>query len=133
MYSTRIWAERSRRVWELGNPVIPAKAGILANNLVRWVMATAAYLGEVLPRLLSFTGAKRVLTAFAAELRLCTNQRLSVIFATVLAVIASLRLPMRPNRTEPRAKKRRPKNLPLLMKPRQQARWEILKKRISWA
>lgn len=103
---------------------------LLANNLVRWVMATAAYLGEVLPRLLSFTGAKRVLTAFAAELRLCTNQRLSVIFATVLAAIASLRLPIRPNRTEPRAKKRRPKNLPLLTKSRQQARWQILENRV---
>ena len=102
---------------------------LLANNLVRWVMASAAYLGEVIPRLLSFTGAKRVLTAFAAELRLCPNQRLSVMFATVLGVIASLRLPIRPDRVEPRAKKRRPKNLPLLTKPRRQARREILEKR----
>lgn len=102
---------------------------LLANNLVRWTMASAAYLGEVLPRLLSFTGAKRVLTAFAAELRLCPNQRLSVMFATVLGVIASLRLPIRPGRVEPRAKKRRPKNLPLLTMPRRQARREILEKR----
>jgi hypothetical protein len=81
---------------------------LLANNLVRWTMASAAYLGEVIPRLLSFTGAKRVLMAFASELRLCQNQRLSVMFAIVLGSIASLKLPIRPDRVEPRAKKRRP-------------------------
>jgi hypothetical protein len=102
---------------------------LLANNLVRWTMASAAYLGEVLPRLLSFTGAKRVLSAFSSELRLCPNQRLSVMFATVLGVIASLRLTIRPNRVEPRAKKRRPKKLPLLTMPRRLARERILEKR----
>ena len=103
---------------------------LLANNLVRWTMASAAYLGEVMPRLLSFTGAKRVLMAFASELRLCQNQRLSVMFAIVLGSIASLKLPIRPDRVEPRAKKRRPKNLPLLTIPRRMARVRILEKRV---
>ncbi len=103
---------------------------LLANNLVRWTMASAANLGEVMPRLLSFTGAKRVLMAFASELRLCQNQRLSVMFAIVLGSIASLKLPIRPDRVEPRAKKRRPKNLPLLTIPRRMARVRILEKRV---
>ena len=99
---------------------------LLAYNLVRWTMASSAYLGEVLPRLPSFTGAKRVLMAFAAQLRQCPGQRLSIMFATVLGAIASLRLPIRPHRVEPRAKKRRPKNLPLLTTPRRLARLQIL-------
>lgn len=103
---------------------------LLAYNLVRWAVASAAYLGEVLPRTLSFTGAKRVLTAFASQLRQCPNQRLSVMFAMVLGAIASLTLPFRPNRVEPRAKKRRPKNLPLLTIPRRLARIQILEKRV---
>ncbi|MBK9785908.1 MAG: transposase [Betaproteobacteria bacterium] len=32
---------------------------LLAYNLVRWTMASAAWLGDVLPRCLSFTSAKR--------------------------------------------------------------------------
>jgi len=103
---------------------------LLANNLVRWTLASAAYLGEVLPRLLSFAGAKRVLMAFASQLRQCPGKRLSVMFATVLGSIASLRLPIRPNRVEPRARKRRPKNLPLLTTPRRLARVRILEKRV---
>jgi hypothetical protein len=102
---------------------------LLAYNLVRWVMASAAYLGEVMPRLLSFTGAKRVLVAFATQLRQCPGQRLALMFATVLGSIASLRLHVRPDRVEPRAKKRRPKNLPLLTLPRRMARIRILEKR----
>ena len=103
---------------------------LLAYNLARWAMASAAYLGEVIPRLLSFTGAKRVLMAFATQLRQCPGQRLSVMFATVLGAIASLKLPIRPNRVEPRAKKRRPKKLPLLTVPRRLARIRILEKRV---
>lgn len=105
---------------------------LLAYNLVRWSMATAAYLGEVLPRTLSFTGTKRLLSAFADELRHCGGKRLSLMFAIVLGNIASLKLPRRPGRVEPRAKKRRPKPLPLLNVPRQQARQEIRAKFAAW-
>jgi len=45
-----------------------------------------------------------------------------ILIATVTACMATLRLPHRPDRIEPRAKKRRPKNLPLLTMPRQAAR-----------
>ena len=50
---------------------------------------------------------------------------------TVFALrsIAAVRLPHRYNRIEPRAKKRRPKNLPLLTIPRQVARGLILQQR----
>jgi hypothetical protein len=49
-----------------------------------------------------------------------------LMFATVLGAIATMKLPMRPGRIEPRAKKRRPKPLPLLTVPRQTARENII-------
>jgi hypothetical protein len=104
---------------------------LLAYNLVRWTMASAAWLGDVLPRCLSFTSAKRVLLAFGEQLRHCVGQRLSFMFATVLAAIADLKIPHRPGRFEPRAKKRRPKPLPLLTVPRHIAREKIREQRIA--
>lgn len=104
---------------------------LLAYNLVRWTMVTAAQLGEILPRCLSFTGAKRVLLAFGEQLRHCGRRRLSFMFATVLATIAGLTIPQRPGRIEPRAKKRRPKPLPLLTVPRQVARTNIFNQRVA--
>lgn len=94
----------------------------LAYNLVRWAMAKAAWLVDVMPRVLSFTGAKRLLSTFAEQLRLTSGTQVRRLIATVTAYIATLKLPHRPNRFEPRAKKRRPKNLPLLTVPRQLAR-----------
>jgi hypothetical protein len=93
----------------------------LAYNLVRWAMAKAALLADVLPRVLSFTGAKRLLSAFADQLRRTSGDQVRTLIATVTTSIATLRLPNRPDRIEPRAKKRRPKNLPLLTMPRQVA------------
>jgi len=101
----------------------------LAYNLVRWAMAKAAWLADVLPRALSFTGAKRLLNAFADQLRRTPVDQVRGVIATVLAAIATLKLPDRPDRIEPRAKKRRPKNLPLLTVPRQVARDLILAQR----
>lgn len=101
----------------------------LAYNLVRWAMAKAALLADVLPRVLSFTGAKRLLSAFADQLRRTSCDQIRSLIATVLRCIATLRLPQRPDRIEPRAKKRRPKNLPLLTVPRQVARELILVQR----
>ena len=103
----------------------------LAYNLVRWAMAKAALLADVLPRVLSFAGAKRVLGAFADQLRRTSGENIGTMIATVTTCIATLRLPHRPGRIEPRAKKRRPKNLPLLTVPRQVARDFIYAQRVN--
>ena len=95
---------------------------LLAYNLVRWTMAKAASLLDVLPRALSFTGVKRLLNAFADQLRRTPSDQINTLIATVLVSIATLKLPHRPGRIEPRTKRRRPKNLPLLTVPRQVAR-----------
>jgi hypothetical protein len=104
---------------------------LLAYNLVRWAMAKAASYADVLPRMLSFSGAKRLLTAFADQLRRTRGDEVNSLIATVLASIASLQLPYRPDRIEPRAKKRRPKNLPLLTVPRNAARELIRAQRLN--
>ena len=102
----------------------------LAYNLVRWAMAKAASLADILPRVLSFTGVKRLLSAFADQLRRASGDAIHHLIATVLQSIAGLQLPHRPDRIEPRAKKRRPKNLPLLTVTRQAARDAIRAQRI---
>ena len=94
----------------------------MAYNLVRCAMVKAALLADILPRMLSFAGARRVLGAFADQLRRASGDQIRTLIATVAASIATLRLPHRPDRIEPRAKKRRPKKLPLLTVPRQVAR-----------
>lgn len=103
---------------------------LLGYNLVRWTMATSAMLSDVLPRALSFRGAMTVLKAFGEHLRQNTGKRLSIMIETVLGSIASLKLLHRPNRVEPRAKKRRPKPLPLLTVPRHEAREAIMAQRL---
>lgn len=98
---------------------------LLAYNLVRCAMASAARLCELVPRALSFTGAKRVLSNFADQLRHGVAGTITI----VLHSIAALRLPCRPDRIEPRAKKRRPINLPLLTVPRHVARANIARRK----
>ena len=102
---------------------------LAAYNLVRAVMAQAAYLGKVLPRQLSFKGALQVLRAFEENLRHCPQGRLCVRHAYLLAGIGQLKLPMRPGRVEPRVVKRRPKPIKLLTKPRNILREKLMKQK----
>lgn len=103
---------------------------LLGYNLVRAAIAKAAKLRDVLPRTLSFSGAKRLLAAFVDQLRRTAQDQFSNVITSVLVAIASCRLPQRPNRIEPRAKKRRPKNLPLLTIHRHLARELICAQRL---
>lgn len=103
-------------------------AHLLAYNLIRAIMASAAQLADVLPRALSFKGALQVVRAFGEVLRLNPGGRLPVMLAHLLGAIASLRLPYRPNRMEPRAVKRRPKPHRLLNMARPLARAQLLQR-----
>ena len=100
---------------------------LLGYNLVRTVMAQAACLAHVLPRQLSFKAALQVLNAFEENLRLCPQTKLASRQAIVLGAIGQARLLVRPDRSEPRAVKRRPKPHPLLTQPRHVARAQLLK------
>jgi hypothetical protein len=95
---------------------------LAAYNLVRTVMAQAAYLARVLPREPGFKAAMQLLRAFEQNLRQCPRGRLASRRAILFAGIGQMTLPHRPGRVEPRAVKRRPKPHPLLMKTREEAR-----------
>ena len=104
---------------------------LLAYNLVRWAMVRAANLAQVPTRALSFSSARRLICNFAGHLRRRTYQDTDYLVATLLKSIAHCKLPIRPNRIEPRAKKRRPKPLPLLTAPRHIARESIRVQRLK--
>jgi hypothetical protein len=105
---------------------------LLAYNLIRTVTAQAAHLARVLPRRVSFKAALQTLNAFFDNLRHCPQRSLPQRHAILLAGIARLLLPVRPNRVEPRAVKRRPKPHRLLTQPRNvlRARLEKRQRRI---
>ncbi len=100
---------------------------LLAYNLVRAVMAQAAFLGHVLPRQLSFKAALQLIRAFEENLRHAPQKRQALRRGYFLAGIAQLRLPHRPGRVEPRAVKRRAKPHSLLTQPRHILKAALLK------
>jgi hypothetical protein len=104
-------------------------AYLLAFNLVRWAMGASAVLADVLPRALSFASAKRLLSGFAQQLIGSSDGAIAGLCSILLRSMATLKLVLQPGRIEPRAKKRRPKPLPLLKLPRQAARAMICNRR----
>ena len=94
---------------------------ILAYNLIRTVMAQAAARHGVAPRTISFMGAMQTLEAFQPLLDFSAAQdaadRLRL-YHDLLDAIAPHRVGDRPDRYEPRLKKRRRNNYDWLTKPR---------------
>lgn len=92
----------------------------IAYNLVRALMQRAAITYHVDLGRLSFKGALDGLHHFAAAIHACAgkHRKQAELLQELLLAIACDEVPLRPNRTEPRAKKRRPKNYHLLTKPR---------------
>lgn len=102
---------------------------LLAYNLVRSVMAQAAYHYQLLPRQLSFKAALQLLNAFEMSLRHQPDDDLLGPRVHLLRAIARRRLLHRPGRVEPRAVKRRAKPHDLLTRPRYIVRRRLLKLR----
>jgi hypothetical protein len=94
----------------------------LVYNLLRGVMAEAAYRRGMQPRAISFQGTRQVVTSFRAELAKASEGRAEALRADALAAIARERVGERPDRYEPRARKRREKMYPRLQIPRRLAR-----------
>lgn len=97
-------------------------AHLLAYNLIRGLMADAARRRGVRPRELSFAGALQALEAFADVLHLGLRVGFETLYERLVAAIASHRVGDRPDRYEPRARKRRPKSFPWLKTPRWEAK-----------
>jgi hypothetical protein len=102
-------------------------AHLLVANLIRGVMAEAARVHGVLPRDLSFQGARQTMEAFRGELSHAGPVGAKVLREVALKAIASHRVGNRPDRVEPRVRKRRPKNYPLMHKPRPKPRSRLAK------
>jgi hypothetical protein len=90
-------------------------AHVLAYNLIRTVMARAARDLGALPRDLSFKGAVQALAAFAERLVQADAATAAELLDWLLVVIGSHQVGDRPDRVEPRARKRRPKDYPNLV------------------
>ena len=104
---------------------------LLAYNLIRTVMAQVTKQYDVLPRTLSFKGTMQTLEAFqpvVAYLRQRSSTYRQRLYQEILVAISSHRVGDRPVRFEPRKKKRRRSPYDLLMKPRQEAKRDILKR-----
>jgi Transposase DDE domain len=93
-------------------------AHLLAYNVIRNQMAQAAKEAGVLPVQLSFKGAVQGVNALAGWLGRAVGAELEEACRQLRALLASYRIEERPNRSEPRARKRRPKHYPFLKKPR---------------
>jgi len=96
---------------------------LLAYNLIRLLMAQAAYLADCLPRQLSFKHTLQLWLAWGHSQGSNQDDKLNGFFI----LIAQQRVGNRPGRIEPRAIKRRPKSFPFLTKPRNIARDEVRK------
>jgi Transposase DDE domain len=105
-------------------------AHILAYNLIRTVMAQAAARHDVEPRSISFTGAMQTLEAFRPLLEFGAARdaagRLRL-YHDLLDAIATHRVGDRPDRYEPRLKKRRRNNYDWLTKPRAEMKRQMAK------
>ncbi len=103
---------------------------ILAYNLIRTVMAQAAARHGVAPRVLSFTGAMQTVEAFQPLLEFGARQDAAgrlLLYYDLLAALASHRVGDRPDRFEPRLKKRRRNNYDWLTKPRAEMKRKMAK------
>jgi hypothetical protein len=105
-------------------------AHVLAYNLIRTVMAQAAARHGVAPRTISFTGAMQTLEAFQPLLEFGAApdaaSRLRL-YHDLLDAIATHRVGDRPDRYEPRLKKRRRNNYDWLTKPRAELKRKMAK------
>lgn len=102
---------------------------ILAYNLICTIMAQAATKNGIEPRTISFKGAVQTLEAFQPLIALRGQHDaafLRILYQHLLDAIANHRVADRPDRYEPRRKKRRPKPYDRLMKPRWEAKRDML-------
>ena len=92
---------------------------LIAHNLIRCLMAEAATIHDADLERISFKGSVDTVRQYSAALAQARNRKQrSRLLRELLEILASDLLPDRPNRTEPRAVKRRPKPYALLNKHR---------------
>jgi len=104
---------------------------ILAYNLIRTIIAQAANQHYIEPRTISFKGALQTLEAFQPLIATqgdCDTAHRRNLYQKLLDAVATHRVANRPDRFEPRQRKRRQKKYDRMMKPRNQLKREMLKR-----
>ena len=104
---------------------------ILAYNLIRTIIAQAASKHKKLPRSISFKGAIQTLAAFQPVIAIQGQGTTAVrvkLYQQLLDAIAVHQVADRPDRFEPRLRKRRPKHYAFLRKPRKVIKREMAKR-----
>ncbi|QDT69155.1 Transposase DDE domain protein [Planctomycetes bacterium MalM25] len=106
-------------------------AHLLAYNLIRTVMAQAAHKHSIEPRSISFKGAVQTLEAFHPVIELLSHRGAvfrRTLYDHLLDAIATHRVGDRPDRFEPRQRKRRPKKHVPMCKPRNVLKRQMAKR-----
>ncbi|MEM9412104.1 MAG: IS4 family transposase [Planctomycetota bacterium] len=104
---------------------------VLAYNLIRTIIAQAASRHSVEPRSISFKGTLQTLEAFQTVLAIrnrCDSIFRRELYQQLLDCIAAHRVANRPNRFEPRKRKRRFKLYNFLRKSRQETKLDMMKR-----
>jgi hypothetical protein len=104
----------------------------IAYNLIRALMQQAAALYLVPIERLSFKGSVDTLRQWTDTLNAAYNQprEQARLFNQLLLILAEDTVPYRPDRTEPRVRKRRPKAYPLMTHPRRDYRLAAASKKV---
>jgi hypothetical protein len=100
---------------------------LLAYNLIRKVIATAARVHQKQPRQLGFTRACQSILASWMLLATGACREARGLYDMMLAQIAAQEVANRPGRIEPRVLKRRRQRYPLMQRPRAELRAELTK------
>ena len=104
---------------------------ILAYNLIRTVMAQAASRHEIEPRTISFKGTIQTLEAFQPLISFQCHRDATArqqLYEHLLDAVATHRVADRPDRFEPRMKKRRNRKVEWMVRPRWELKREMTKR-----
>ena len=122
-----------QKVW-LGSDVLRSKtaegiskelyARIVAGNLIHWLILKACDKHKNDPKRISTTAATRLINHYSIRMSEAPKERLNDLYEELLDKIALCVIPFRPNRLEPRLKKRDQKHYSILHTSRLQWRLE---------
>jgi hypothetical protein len=104
---------------------------ILAYNLIRTIIAQAAIKHAIEPRTISFKGTIQTLEAFQPLFAVQGDRngaRRQNLYQQFLEAVATHRVADRPDRFEPRLRKRRPKKYDSMLQPRHVIKSKMLKR-----
>ena len=104
---------------------------ILAYNLIRTIMAQTAARHDIAPRTISFKGAMQTLEAFQPHFAIESYRDRAHrrnLYQQFLHAVATHRVADRPDRFEPRLRKRRPKKYDSMLQPRHVIKRKMLKR-----